>query len=393
MTKIHRWTGLAMLAFLLLAGITGGTLAFRMELDRLINPSLFVVTAQGKPLPYERVIQSVEDRFPDAIVSNITLPNRPDDAVIVFLKSKMDAHLAHVHVPGMKNTLDFNQVFVDPYTAKILGQRNTAHFVLAWENLIPVMLRLHYSLFLEKWGVWLMGACAVVWFLSSFLGLALTWPERYRQWSGWRAMLSLRGGGGYKLNFDLHRALSLITLPVLIVVAFTSIYLNLRDVVKPVINMASPLSSNTPILAASRIEVGSHVVTPEQAIATAMEALPGARPHSISRDYLKGLYNVRLQLPDDVSHAGNNNAYVRMDDGRLFALRTLAAGSAGDVFVAWQRPLHTGLAFGLAGQILIFISALAMAVMCITGFNVWLRKYRSKRKQALRQQLAPCAGP
>lgn len=378
-----------MLVFLLLAAITGGILAFRMEVDRLINPGLFVVAAQAKPLPYERIIKSVEDRFQDAIVSNIILPKKTDDAVVVFLKSKMDAHVAHVHVPGMKNTLDFNQVFVDPYTAKILGQRNTAHFTVTWENFIPVMLRLHYSLFLGSWGVWFMGICALIWFLSSFLGLALAWPERYRQWSGWRTMLSLRRGGGYKLNFDLHRAASLVTLPVLIVVAFTSIYLNMRDVVKPIINMASPLSSNEPIPAARRIEVGSPVVTPEQAMATAMEALPGARAHSISRDYLKGLYNVRLQLPDDVAPAGNNNAYVRMDDGRLFFLRTVAAGSAGDAFVAWQRPLHTGLAFGLIGQILIFISALVMAVMCITGFNVWLRKHRSRHQQALRQQSAP----
>lgn len=392
-TKIHRWTGLAMLLFLLVAGITGSILSFRWELDRLINPDLFIVDAQAQPLPYARLIQSAEDRFQDAIVSNVILPKRPEDALIVYLKSKMDAHVAHVHVPGMANTLAFNQAFINPYTAEILGQRNTAKFVLAWENFIPVMMRLHYSLFLKEWGAWFMGVCAIFWFLTSFVGLALAWPKRYRQWSGWRPGLSVRrGSGGYKLNYDLHRAASLITFPVLIVVAFTSIYVNLPNVVKPVVNMFSPLSSASSIPKARKMDADTRAASIEQAIATATEALPGARPHSVSRDFIKGLYNVRLQLPGDVAPSGNNNAFVRMDNGQLFMLKEVTGRSAGDVFISWLRPLHSGLAFGLTGQILILISALALVAMCITAFNVWLRKHRAEQRQALRQKPSLCGG-
>ena len=51
-------------------------------------------------------------------------------------------------MPGMKATVAFNQVFVDPYSGAILGQRNTSDFVLSRLNFMPFMLRLHYSLFL-----------------------------------------------------------------------------------------------------------------------------------------------------------------------------------------------------------------------------------------------------
>lgn len=390
-TKIHRWTGLAVLAFLLIAGITGSILAFRGELDRLLNPRLFVVVPQAAPLPYGRLIRAVEARFPDTLVSTVTLPRQADEAAIVFLKAKMDAHVAHVHVAGMKSRVDFNQVFVNPYTAEILGQRNTTRFVLARENFIPVLARLHAYLLLQEWGGWFMGVCALVWFLSSLLGLALAWPRRYRQWAGWRPMLAVRRGtGGYKLNYDLHRAASLVTLPVLIVVAFTSVFLNLPQLVKPAVAHFSPLFSASSLPVAAHLDLDAPTVSPEQAIATARAALPGARVHSIGRDYAKGLYNIRLQLPGDVSPAGNNNAYVRMDDGSLVRLRTAAGASAGDSFAAWQYPLHSGRAFGLAGQILICVAALALVAMCVTGFNIWLRKHRAEGRRSLRR---PSAAP
>lgn len=386
-TKIHRWTGLTLLFFLLVAGITGSILSFRWELDRLINPNLFTVSAQAKQLPYAGLIQSAEDRFQDAVVSNVILPKKPEDALIVYLKSKMDVHVAHVHVPGMANTLAFNQVFINPYTAEILGQRNTANFVLARKNFIPVMMRLHYTLFMKELGAWFMGALALIWFLTSFVGLALAWPKHYRQWSGWRPRLSVRkGSSSYKLNYDLHRAASLIAFPILIVVAFTSVYINLPNLVKPVINVFSPISTADSIPPARQIGIDTPIASIEQAIASASEALPGARPHSVSRDFIKGLYNVRLQLPGDVSSSGNNNAYIRMDNGQLFLLKKMAGRSAGDVFISWLRPLHSGLAFGLTGQILILISALVLVTMCITSFNVWLRKHRSEQQQARRQK-------
>jgi uncharacterized iron-regulated membrane protein len=131
----------------------------------------------GEKLPQLELIQRIETAFPDAIVSTLILPKTPDDAMRVSLKSRMEAHLAHKHSPGMKTTVAFNQAFIDPYSGKILGQRNTSDFTVDRVNFIPFMLRLHYSLFLEKWGVWLMGGSAVVWLLSTFLGMALFRPR------------------------------------------------------------------------------------------------------------------------------------------------------------------------------------------------------------------------
>ena len=382
LTKVHRWSGLFLLLFLFVAGVTGAILAFRWELDRAINPQLFSVEPQAQTLPYTALIDGVESRFPELMVSTVVVPKTPQQSTIVYVKSRMDAHVNHVHVMGMKNELDFNQVFVDPYSGKVLGQRSTTRFELTRESLVPDMVRLHYTLFLDELGAWFMGVVALIWFLTTFLGLVLTWPATWRSFRSWKPLLFMRTkSGSYKLNYDLHRTVSLVTLPILLVVAFSSIYLNLPGVVKPVIKAFSPVFNFATIPSAGRMDIESPRVTVEQAIAVAQKAMPAARHQSVGRDFVKGLYSVRMQLSDDVSPTGNNTVYVRMSDGQVMFQRKAADASAGDVFSAWQYPLHSGNAFGLVGQCLIFIGAVALVAMCVTGLNVWLRKRRSAQRR------------
>lgn len=392
--KLHRWSGLALLAFLLIAGITGAIMAFRWEIDRAINPQLFAVKPQSQRLPLQTLTDSVERRFPDAIATTVVLPKTSGDAAIVYVKSRMEAHVAHVHVVGMKGSLDFNQIFVNPYSGEVLGQRSTTRFVASWENFVPDIVRLHYALFLDEVGAWVMGLCAVLWFLTTFVGLGLSWPTAWRSWRRWRALLPVRTDrGGYKLNYDLHRSANLITLPVLVVVAFTSVYLNLPGLVKPVVKAISPATGTVEVPALGPVELSAPKVPAELVLASAQRAFPNARLHSLGMDYRKGLYSVRLQLPGDVSPTGNTTTYFGMGDGHAVFTRKLADGTGGDVFQAWMWPLHTGGAFGLVGQCLVLLGALALVMTCATGLNVWLRKRRGARSALRRRPVDGAATP
>jgi uncharacterized iron-regulated membrane protein len=385
-TKLHRWSGLALAALLLLAALTGAVLSFRWEIDALLNPGLFKVEPGADTLPQSELISRVEAHFPELLVSSLALPAGPADALRVSLKAREKAHQAPAGRRGMKMTQAFNQAFVNPYTGEVLGQRNTTDFVVNRLNFVPFVLRLHYSLFLEQWGVWLMGGSALLWFVSAFLGLALSWPRQATALKAWRPIVSIRSGkGSYKLNYDLHRAASVLSFPILIVVAFTSVYLNLPELVKPVIEQFSPLGSSAP--SAGRLGLDASIVSPEAASQAARAALPGARVSFISRDFAKGLYTVRLHLPQDVSPNGNNTIYVGMRDGAIVHRRLAAEQSAADTFIAWQVPLHAGTAFGLTGQILICLAAITLAAVCITGFNIWLRKQRSEKNLRIRRQV------
>lgn len=381
LAKLHRWSGLALLVFLFIAGLTGSVLAFRWEIDALLNPDLFRVPPGERPLPHAALIARFEAENPDLLVSSLTLPQAPDQAMRLAIKSRMEAHAVHKHVPGMKATAPFNQAFINPYTGITLGKRNTTDFRLDRRNFVPFVLRLHYSLFLEKWGVWLMGGCAVVWFISSLLGMALSWPAAGYKMASWKPILTLRWRqGGYKLNYDLHRIAGILTFPILVVVAFTAIYLNLPDLVKPAIGYFSPLGSNMQAPSQGKVDPTDTVITSEQAIAVAGEVLPSAKAVSISRDFNKGLYTIRLRQPDDVSQSGDNWVFIGMRDGRTSYQRLARERSSGDIFAAWQLPLHGGTAFGVVGQVLICLSAVTLCLLCVTGLNVWMRKHRSERR-------------
>ena len=62
---IHRYTGLAMAAFLISAGITGTLLAFHDELDDVFNHKLANIESQHKPpLPIATLHDAVISAYP-----------------------------------------------------------------------------------------------------------------------------------------------------------------------------------------------------------------------------------------------------------------------------------------------------------------------------------------
>ena len=80
LAQVHRWSGIFLLFFLFVAGVTGAVLAFRWEVDRAINPQLFSVEPQTASISYTALMEGVEKRFPEVVVSTVILPKAKDDA-------------------------------------------------------------------------------------------------------------------------------------------------------------------------------------------------------------------------------------------------------------------------------------------------------------------------
>lgn len=124
LASLHRWSGLVLLACLVLVGVTGSLLAHGPEIDRWLNPDLLVVQPRLRRVPMADVVETVEARYPGTAVSQVLLGEHPDDALAVYLNT---AHM--VRRPSgmghdMSTSLPFNTVFVNPYTGAILGHRS-----------------------------------------------------------------------------------------------------------------------------------------------------------------------------------------------------------------------------------------------------------------------------
>jgi len=201
----------------------------------------------------------------------------------------------------------------------------------------------------------------------------------------WRA-------GGYKLNFDLHRAGGLWVWLVIIVVSFTSFSLNLyREVFYPVMRQIStttpgPYETLTPAPFGSFIEPK---ISFAQAIDIARaEAERQGFEHPPGGIWYGGdfpFYNVSFFDPSNELGAqgmGLSNLYVSAEDGAVLGQHRPWHGTAADVFVQLQLPLHSGRILGLPGRILMSVMGLMVVMLSVTGIVIWERKRRARRAAA-----------
>src|SRR5688572_23808490 len=135
--RLHRWTGLVIMACMLVAAVTGTWLVFRVEMDRLVNPELRTVRRGEKLLPLAATVASIERRFPNSEIQALILQDRADDSISAYLDSTDGSPLG------------IDRVFFDPYTGAFLGGSNTRDIVFARANVDSLIDRLHYSLWIE----------------------------------------------------------------------------------------------------------------------------------------------------------------------------------------------------------------------------------------------------
>ena len=121
-------------------------------------------------------------------------------------------------------------------------------------------------------------------------------------------------------------------------------------------------------------------MSPDRAAENLKARLPDARPSSIGMHPESGRYSIVFHLPGDLSPQGENRAFVDLASGEVIGLKLTATSSAGDKFLTWIFPLHTGTAFGTPGRIVIAAAGLVLVGLMVTGLYVWAVKWRMRRR-------------
>lgn len=376
---LHRYTGLALAALVGLAAVTGSLLVFTPELDRLLNPELLTIApprADAVPRPLAELLDTARRNHPAHQAVSITPPARPGDATAVWLKQPR---------AGEPGRFDWLQALFDPYSGRELGARERSHIDFSRTGLLHLVNHLHGQLLLGEFGLWLMAGAALAWSLTSLAGLYLWWPGRRKL----RLALTVkRNAGTGRLLFDLHRAAGFYTLPVLLVLAVTGMYMARPATVKPVVGWFAPLDADKP----PRVEPhpGQAPLTPDEAVATAQAALPqGALKRIGLPQSPRDTYAVSFLLPGEVRRPSGGRSTVWVDPWRGDALRVKDATRqpAGEAYLAWQTPLHSGSAFGLPGRLLVAAAGPLALLLAATGVLMWLR--RGKKPKAAGQAVRP----
>lgn len=405
-TLLHRWAGLAIAAFIFFSGVTGAIISWDHELDDFINPHLVKTASTGERIPPLEMIKRAQDREPHALVSYMVLHPEKGDNYEVGFSPRQDPTTGKVY------DLRFNRIYYDPVTGDEVGRRAWgAAWPITRETFVSFLYKLHYTLHIPKmwgtdrWGYWLFGIVALIWTFDCFFGLYLTLPVRRakraaraeaverqlargfwaRWWPAWKIKTT---GSAYRINFDIHRAFGLWTWALLLIVAFTGFSLNLhREVFAPMMSVISEVTPN--VFTQRGPSPIDNPITPKlgypDILARGVQdaRLRGFTEPAGSLFYAPryGVYGVGFfEQGDDHGAAGVGPIYLYYDsqDGRPLGDRVPWSGTAADIFMQIQFPMHSGRILGLPGRILISVMGVIAAALSVTGVVIWYRKRRSR---------------
>ena len=413
-TFVHRWTGLFIAVFLFIAGVTGALISWDHELDEWFNPHLYDAKATGTPLsPYE-LVKRVEAADPKIQATYFPLSFEEGHNADIFVQPRVDPKTGELF------PVDYNQVFIDPVSGEVAGKRFWGAISLDSENILPFLYKLHYSMHIpDIWGItdlgmWVMGIVGIVWMFDCFVGFYLTLPRasgangaqgagaaitlpRRSWWERWKPAWQIkRGASTYRRNLDLHRAFGLWLWAALLVLAFTSISMNLNNqVVRPILSRLStltpdafddrtPTDLNKPIAPTLTFPQAVDIAQAE-ATKRGWDEPTGAAFYGVQH----GLYSISFFHPGDDHGSGGMGVKMIFLDGKTGALeggRVPWEGTAADVFMQLQFPLHSGRIAGLPGRIFLSFMGLVVALLSATGIYVWLKK---RAARTLRKSSGP----
>jgi len=379
LVTLHRWLGLFIAVFLFIAGLTGALIAWDHELDSWLNPAFYHTQTHGDMQSPLVLANRIEAANPGMQISYLPLGLEPGEVLSARVET----------IDG--SDPQFNEVFVDPYSGQLIASRLWGEFSLNCENLIPFLYKLHYSMHLPnigslEFGLFFMGIIGIVWAIDCFVALWISFPNL----QSWRKSFTFRWKqGGHKLIFDLHRSGGVWIWGLLLMMAVTSISMNLNyQVMRPVVAQFSKLSPSVLDMRSQHLgETGLKRVSREQIVQEAKAEAERRGWQSpaggIYFSGLLGLYGVGFFEPG-MGHGdgglGNPWLYFDAFDGKLVGENIPGAGSTGDIFLQAQFPLHSGRILGIAGRVMVTALGSLIAVLSLTGIIIWAKKRVSRNR-------------
>ncbi|NOV31669.1 PepSY domain-containing protein [Methylomonas sp. ZR1] len=398
---VHRYAGLAMTVFLIIVGLTGSLLAFYSELEQLISPQLFAPASASPRLSPPLLKAKAEQLVPQASVVAIWLEH---DAANVDLEPLSNP------ANGKPYELGFTQLILNPYTGEELGRRTWGAISEGWINLMPFVYKLHYALALDEIGGWILGVTALVWTLDCFVGFYLTLPVAKRHtspaahgkprsfWQRWAPAWKIKARGSrFRINFDLHRAGGLWVWAMLLVFAWSSVYMNLADTVYAPVTRAVFTDYHEPWIDFPDLDkpLEQPAIAWSDAYRIAVEQMGQAAreqgfviqsPSGFRYNPAKGfyVYQVRTSLDIQDKH-GTTRLVIDATTGAEKLLLLPRGQYAGNTVTNWLGALHMANVFGMPYRIFVCLLGLVIVMLSVTGVVIWLKKRRARLQKTVLQ--------
>ncbi|MGO8848037.1 MAG: PepSY-associated TM helix domain-containing protein [Methylocella sp.] len=372
---VHKYIGLFAGAVFVLIGLTGSILAFGSQIDTWLNADVMSVeppaNGEARYRTIEEILTAAKSVIPTSgkLLPFVLFPRRPGACFRLVYS-----------VPAGQDRTKTYDIFVNPYSAAVTGQRlaNDTGSVFA-RPFIEVVGTFHYTLLLGDLGETAVGFIALFLFGSLLSGIVLFWP-----WPGrWRQALTIKWGATKeRFIFDLHRTTGIYACLLLGVMFFSGIYMIFKPQVRAIVELVSPVHLNLmPVLKSER-RGAETPLGPDSVAAIVDRIMPDGELTMMQLpDDADGVYVVGKRAPDEVNFAdAQRRLVVDQNSGKILYIQEPKHFTAGEKFLEWQYPLHSGEAFGTIGRTFIMVMGFVPLTLYVTGFLRWRQKWRGRRQ-------------
>ncbi len=359
-SKVHTWTSLISMLFLLMLCITGLPLIFHEEIEELSEQRFAAPQLpSGTPAaPVDDVVRAAQQARPGDHVLFVTWRDEQPSVVVVSMSPTPKP------VRGQ-----FYRLVMDGRTKAVLGEEQPQRGVM------DIILLLHKNMLLELPGELFLGAMGVLLVVSIVSGVVVYAPFMRRLEFG-----TVRQRSRRLKWLDLHNLFGIVTTVWLIVVGGTG----------AINTLAMPMydywrsQELPPLLAPYR---GAPVAQPsslDQAIARVRAALPDGRLTSITMPTAENFGSPRHLV---VWMKGNSALTAQLNTPTLVDVDQSVPVLVPQMpwylkLLQMSRPLHFGDYGGLPLKIVWALLDLVCIVVLITGLYLWVAKQRFGRARA-----------
>jgi uncharacterized iron-regulated membrane protein len=370
----HRWLGLCLLLWFVLLGLTGSVLVFQDEIDTWLNPHLLIDSAPAHATlatgakfdnrvavqlrTPQAILQSASQAFPQAAIERIRMPAHHGDVYRLLLREQ-----ARIRIGSPRLEATFS-----PVSAAPLGTRPLDGYGLSNQQLIRTIYDLHHRVLLGNTGKTAVGIVGALLLAMITLGLLVALPRK-RGGRAWRTMIGIKlGAHRARLIFDLHRSVGVIAFALLLISTFTGFAMAFPDYARtlPVVPFVQrqdlPNAPLDTLLDQARLRHPDALITEVH--------LPQRRSSPLT---------IYMRDSSDWQRRGDTLLLLDPATGVAKLDHAGASRSVGERIFHSLFPIHSGVAWGTLGRMLMFIAGLLPLCLGVTGVLIWWRKQAAAR--------------
>ncbi|MHC4043253.1 PepSY-associated TM helix domain-containing protein [Bradyrhizobium sp. 23AC] len=359
-SRIHTWTSLACMLFLLMLCVTGLPLIFHDEIDDLLEDEIAApAMPEGTPrLSLDRMIAAAQARFPGHYVLLLNLKQTEPLVTVAVSPTAVPA-------PG-----NFHRLTFDARTAEMLGEE-APH-----QSVMDFVLRIHKDMFAGLPGELFLGAMGLVFAASIISGVIVYWPFMRRLDFG-----TIRRRSSPRAEWlDTHNLFGIVTVTWATVVGLTGM----------INTLATPLfdlwrAQLIPVLLAPHL---GKPVAPIPSVQTAVELVRARFPDRLVTS---------VTMPTSARFGSPQHLVIWTKGATPFTARMLQPmlvdANDGKTIVApevpWylktlqvSRPLHFGDYGGLPLKIIWALLDIITIIVLVSGIYLWI----ARRKSSVRRK-------